>query len=105
MKKLLLTLAASAALIGTASAGEPVTSGGCSTCGTSTSHGFGHKLKGWGFGLGIKGHSLGHGKLGGGFGGGFGGAGGMPGQYATGGQLAFPQNPYIRSPRDFFMTD
>ena len=30
---------------------------------------------------------------------------GPPSNPATGGTLAFPQHPYVRSPRDFFMMD
>jgi hypothetical protein len=53
---------------------------------------------------------LGHGGLlgiGGGLGGGFGGAGNtLPvADPRNGGQLVFPQNPFVRGPRDFFMVD
>ena len=117
MKKMVYTLAAIAALTVAADraaaqhpAPGPVvatpTTGGCSTCGHSGGH-FGGKLfgggHGHGHGLTLFGKPLGLFGL-------FGGGGGYDpraeGRAAVAGgagQLVFPQHPFVRSPRDFFM--
>jgi hypothetical protein len=111
MKKLVYTLAAAAALTVGAdraaaqyppAAPGPVvatTTGGCSACGHSGGHG---KLFGGGHGLTLFGKPLGLFGL-------FGGGGVDPRaegrNAAMGGQLVFPQHPFVRSPRDFFMMD
>ncbi len=113
MKKLVYTLAAAAALtVGAdraaaqyptaAPAPGPVvatTTGGCSTCGHSGGHG---KFFGGGHGLTLFGKPLGLFGL-------FGGGGVDPRaegrNAAMGGQLVFPQHPFVRSPRDFFMME
>jgi len=109
MKKLVYTLAAVGALAVSAdraaAQGPPpgpivsTTTGGCSTCGSSGGklfggHGHGHGLTLFGKPLGLFGL--------------FGGGGGVDPRAegragATGGQLVFPQHPFVRSPRDFFM--
>jgi hypothetical protein len=108
MKKLLFGLAAVAALMVTARPaaaqapapgygyGAPQT--GCQDCGGDAGHG-------WGFGL--KDSLLGH------LHGLFGSHGGrtintlpvVDPRSGNAGQLAFPQNPFVRGPRDYFMWD
>ena len=99
MKKILLSLAAVAALAVTAdraSAQTPApvvaSSSGCNNCSSSSS-------RIGGFGL-FSGHGLFSSRGGHGF---FGSGKTPPPPQATGGQLAFPQHPFVRSPRDFFM--
>jgi hypothetical protein len=110
MKKLVYTLAAVAALTvaaDRAAAQHPApgpivstTTGGCSTCGHTGGGHFGGKLFGGGHGLTLFGKPLGLFGL-------FGGGGVDPRaegrNAAMGGQLVFPQHPFVRSPRDFFM--
>ena len=111
MKKLLFGLAAFAALLVTAAPAAAqypapgygygyAPQAGCQDCGGDPGHG-------WGFG--IKDHLFGklHGL--------FGNHGGGGRNYNTlpavdprsgnAGQLAYPQNPFWRSPRDYFMWD
>jgi hypothetical protein len=134
MNKMFLTLAAAAALTMTAAAQAPVPAAGCPTAPAAPmysgpvyggGYGFGHMGHGFGHvGHGLPlGHGLGVGGLGGGFLSGlftnhghpfgkqrslFGGpdpANAQPLPVATQGTLVFPQNPFVRSPRDFFMYD
>jgi len=122
MKALLLSLAAVAALVVTARPAAaqypgpagygPVQQAGCTQC--DGGHGYGgYATGGWGFGLKDK---LGGGWLGGhlsGLFGNHGGGGGRNGgtipvvdpRSGNAGQLAFPQNPFWRGPRDYFMWD
>ena len=135
MKKLLYSLAALVALAvtaGSASAQYPGPSPygpvvpatfsqpGCVGCDSGFGfggHGFGgygfggHGLGGYGFGL--KDKLSGHGWLGGKLLGIFSNHGGggpqtlpvVDPRSGNAGQLAFPQNPFIRGPRDYFMWD
>ena len=124
MKKLLLMAAAVAALAVTATpaaaqypAGPVMPAGGCTHC--DPGFGYGHGHGGYGFGGGhvsglggkLKGGMFGFGLFAGLFTNhGGGGSGGTPIQAVdprsgNAGQLAFPQNPFIRSPRDYFMWD
>ena len=103
MKKLFLSAAAAIALTaGSASAQAPAAPApagqpGCAQCedpGTGSGWGFGLKSKGWLSGK-LHGIFSNH-------------HGGRPPQVlptAQGGQLVFPQNPFIRGPRDYFMFD
>jgi hypothetical protein len=104
MKKLLLSIAAVVALSATASAQTPGTQpivassgAGCNNCGAAPvaapmpAYGYGyapaptkHSFLGRLFTRNRPVNTL---------------------PVATGGQLAFPQNPFVRSPRDFFMYD
>lgn len=126
MNKLIFTLAALTVSVATASAQAPMPAGpapaGCPTAGAPAYGPMyggpvydGYNGGGHGFGLGghLKG-GIGHtGFLGGIFcnHGGFRGRGGDPYANATplpvasGGTLVFPQNPFVRSPRDYFMWD
>jgi hypothetical protein len=116
MKKLLFSVAALAALAVTARPAAaqsptpgPVTQAGCQQC-EGGSGGYG----GYGHGLGLK-DKVFHGwwfgdKLHGLFGnhGGGGGPRTLPvvdPRSGNAGQLAFPQNPFVRGPRDYFMWD
>jgi hypothetical protein len=111
MKKLVYTLAAVAALTvaaDRAAAQQPApgpvvstTTGGCSTCG----HSGGGKLFGHGHGLTLFGKPLGLFGLFGGGGGYDARAEGRNAVMGGAGQLAFPQHPFVRSPRDFFMME
>ena len=120
MKKLLLMAAAVAALAVTAQpaaaqypAGPVVPAGGCTQCDGGSGYG-GYAMGGYGFGLKDKLHGgwLG-GKLHGLFGSHGGGGGGrnvntlpvVDPRSGNAGQLAFPQNPFVRGPRDYFMWD
>jgi hypothetical protein len=75
--------------------------GGCASGGCS------HGLFGGTFHGGLLGKGGGFFGIGGGFGGGIGGSGQpLPGvDPRNAGQLVFPQNPFVRGPRDFFMYD
>ena len=110
MKKFLLMVAAVAALVVTAqpaaaqNPAQAAQAGGCAQCGDPGSSGYGYG------GMMSKGKSFGGGWFGGKLHGLFTnhhGNGGSPQTLpvATGGQLVFPQNPFIRGPRDYFMWD
>jgi opacity protein-like surface antigen len=111
MKKLLLMAAAVATLAVTAQpaaaqypAGPVMQAGGCTQCDGGSGYGghMGGKLKG-GFGFGfLSGIFTNHGGHGGG------GPRDIPvvdPRSGNAGQLVFPQNPFIRGPRDYFMWD
>ena len=104
----------------------PVVPAGCTQCGAGYGgYGYGgYGVSGYGFGVGSKlksglfgfglfgGLFTNHGHpFGGGGGLGFGGGYGGPDlpvvdpRSGNAGQLAFPQNPFYRSPRDYFMWD
>jgi hypothetical protein len=113
MKKLLLLAAAVAALLVTtkpAAAQYPAPGGqpGCAQCGDPGAGGYGYG------GFMGKGKSFGGGWIGGKLHGLFTNHGGGGGpqtlpvadpRSGNGGQLVFPQNPFIRGPRDYFMWD
>jgi hypothetical protein len=132
MKALVFSLAALAALAVTARpaaaqypAPGPVVPAGCTQYDggygyggyggyVGGGHGFGlkDKLGGWWIGGGLLGLFSNHGGGGGGWGGGWGGGRGnantLPAvdpRSGNAGQLAFPQNPFVRGPRDYFMWD
>jgi hypothetical protein len=124
MKALVFSLAAVAALAVTARPAAaqypaqgpygPVQQAGCAQCDGGSGYG-GYTSGGWGFGLKDK---LGGGWIGGKLHGLFGSHGGGGGggrnvntlpvvdaRSGNAGQLAFPQNPFVRGPRDYFMWD
>lgn len=123
MTKTLIAAAALAALAVTARPAAaqypapgygPVVQTGCTQCAGGSGYSSGGYSHGWGFGLKDKllgGHLFGlfanHGHpFGGGGSGGYGGE--IPAvdpRTGNAGQLAFPQNPFYRSPRDYFMWD
>ena len=101
MKKLVLTLSALVVSAGISAAQDP--SAGRPNGPVMPAPGYGGYA-----GAGVGGHGFGFGFLSGIFsnhGGGHGARNAQMLPVATTGQLVFPQNPFIRGPRDFFMYE